>query len=493
MHRMTFVLLCLGLGLGVLPPTFAQEGTTGEGDLPAGGLPPGGLLDSPYPGPLGQVENRDPHEACANCFTIPGMGEGYQIWESVPVAGNSEHLILRLIPNPAPLAAGETRARVDAAGEPLWYIGHQAFSGPQDTAPVSSLLDMPLIDLNRLHARHQDAIMSLPGVHGIGIVAEGIGVWILPDFDATGIPDTLEGVPVIVFVEEMAKMRGHQGTRFRPVPVGAAVSAAEPGIFMTPVGGGTLGPPIVRQSGGCCQVWSLTAAHVVREFPDEPVPTAGTLPIYQPSVQIGNLFGYVAHLFRLFPCGTVYDNDCDLDSAVTNYTTINPDIAAIDPVPYNSRQVPPYNTPTGTDPIRRLTNSVSHSINGPSGAMRTARPGHTVKVWGAYSSPRVGRVFAVNQDIVSRLHTDRYRSCCLSGAYVTMTDGDSGAAVTYGGTGRRHVLGVLQAGNSLAGWFIPSADIFMAFSSAGKPFTHYWGTKSGYRAPATTTCDPPGC
>ena len=453
---------------------------------------PAMVPDSPYEGPLGQVDNREPHDACENCFTIPDIFD-YEIFESVPIQdGDSEFLIPREIPNPAPLAEGELpRPTVDDAGEPVWYIGSQGYSGPKDTDPISSQYGRSKIELLRIKARHEEHIMTIAGVHGFGIIATGFGVWLLPDYATVMVPETIEGVPVKVFVSSMPERRGHTNIRFRPVPVGARVTASAPGIALTTVGAGTLGPHIVRRVGSRYQLLSLTAAHVVRRDPTAPVPTQGTIPIYQPTVNIGNLFGHVRYLFRLRVCGTSVAA-CWRTGAPTNQSIMNPDIAAVEPTPFGSLVSSPFNTPTGTDPTRHLQNSASSYINGPSGFVRTATPGHTLKVWGAFTDPRVGQVTATGLTEVSRFRGRLYRDCCLTKMRVPVADGDSGAAVTYGGTGNRHIAGVMVLGSLTEGWFIPASHIKEAFTSASWTFSHYWGTKSGYRAPSTKTCDLPG-
>lgn len=488
----------IGLVCGCVSFTFASddllEDTGPPGITDEEALPPGTDADwwpalvpnSPYEGPLGQVDNRQANDACENCFTIPGMEDGYQIFESIPVGEDAEHILLRRVANPAPLEAGEVRPTVDEAGEPLWYIGTQAYSGPQDTEIIPGI-GRSMIAVKRIRHRHEAALLAFSGVHGVGITATGIGVHVLPGHDTSLIPPDVEGIPVEILITPRPVFQHHHTTRFRPVQIGA-------GIYVSGVGGGTLGPHITRNPGTCCQVWSLTASHVVRTHLDDPVPAPGTLQVHQPTVQATNIFGYVAHLFRLDPCGTTADDSaCYETGAPLNDMTVNPDIAAIDGNPYNTTQPEPYNTPTGTDPIRRLTSSATSYINGPSGRIRVAESGHNLKVWGAYGGPRTGRVQQVDQTIFPALGGDVYRLCCLSSMAAATQAGDSGAVVTYGGTGNRHVAGVHIAGDGNTAWFIPSDDIKTAFSGAGKAFEHYWGTRSGYRSPATTTCDPPGC
>lgn len=455
---------------------------------------PAMVPESPYEGPLGQVDNREPHDACENCFTIPGIFD-YEIFESVPIDDEeSEHLIVREIANPAPLEEGEIRPTHDG-DEPLWYIGRQAYSGPQDTGPVSAVYDRPIIELKRIRARNTERILSLSGVHGFGLISTGFGVWVLPGSDTTAIPTTIEGVPVQIFVQKRPTFQGHPSTRFRPVPAGARISSSNAGGRIT-IANGTVGPHIVMMDDGCCQVWSLTAAHVVREYLDDPLPTNGSIRVYQPTVQTTNLFGYVAHVFRLTSCGTPSDTtDCYGPGAITNDTMVNPDIAAIDPIPYGVKVAVGYNTPTGTHPTRHLQWSATGYTNGPSGIARNPRPGDRLDTYGAYSGKLTGRVFGTGLVVVPTDITSTgnmlYRYCCLTGVSAPTKAGDSGAIVTHRGTGSRHVAGVHVVGDGTSAWSIPSQHIAAAFSAISKRFHHYWGTKSAYRLPATRACDLP--
>lgn len=212
--RQIFIFVLL---FGLAVPSLAQEGNTGVGGESLEQLEDFFGIDSPDTGPLDQTENRKPHEACAACFTIPGMGDGYTIFERVPVGEDAEHIIIRDIPNPAPLVAGETRPAVDDTGEPLWYVGRQAYSGPQDTELVPGL-GLSHIALKRIRARNEPAVLAIRGVYGFGMVATGFGVWILPGYDRTVLPKTVEGIPVTVFVEDLFQLNGPRGFRLRSVP-----------------------------------------------------------------------------------------------------------------------------------------------------------------------------------------------------------------------------------------------------------------------------------
>ena len=255
------------------------NGDDGDSSPPPGTLPgllPGDDDTQEHPGPLGRVDERLPHPACDACFTVPGLNEDrYTIFESV-TGDDRENLILREIPNPAPLSEGEVRETVDEeTGEPLWYIGRQVYSGPCDTDVVSDELQIPLIELKRTKAQQANTIMSIPGVHRFGIGERGFVVTIAPGYDATRIPQTIDGVPVEVQVRDLAAAYNHANERLRPVPTGAGITSVRTGTT-TLLNNGTLGPPIVRTVGGCCQIWSLTAVHVVKHQLHDPNPAAGT-------------------------------------------------------------------------------------------------------------------------------------------------------------------------------------------------------------------------
>ena len=80
-----------------------------------------------------------------------------------------------------------------------------------------------------------------------------------------------------------------------------------------------------------------------------------------------------------------------------------------------------------------------------------------------------------------------YKMCCVNVVDIVVQEGDSGALVAYSGTGRRHVAGVLIAGETgtRKGIYIRADSIQTAFRNARKSFHHYWGTKSNYREPST--------
>lgn len=124
---------------------------------------------TPYP----RRHWRIPHEACACCFTMPSLGDGTTIYESIRTGEDAKYVIRRNIPT-------DTK-RVMAAG----------FSQ---------------IEIARVRFRNESAIMRIPGVHGIGIGGAGITVAILPGYDASLVPTHLEGVPVSVDVEDYPRI-----------------------------------------------------------------------------------------------------------------------------------------------------------------------------------------------------------------------------------------------------------------------------------------------
>lgn len=140
------------------------------------------------------TRKRVPHPACPYCFK-EACDNCYGIYEEVPGTGM---IILRHIPDPAPLRPGETRPRFTQQGEPIWYVGDQGIIGPTDEEPVSLELPISLIELKRIQARHQGEIFSIGGVYGFGIGAKGFVVMLHADArdKVSKFPKTLEGVPV---------------------------------------------------------------------------------------------------------------------------------------------------------------------------------------------------------------------------------------------------------------------------------------------------------
>jgi hypothetical protein len=448
--------------------------------------------------------NRVPHAACATCFKV---GDGrYGIYEDIPSAGV---LIPREIPDPAPLEAGEVRPEFDEEGEQIWYVGHQGVVGPTDEEPVSKELPVPKIELRRIQARRMAEVFRIRGVHGFGIGARGFVVRLDPQYlkNESRIPIDLEGIPVEVELASTPTFRSHYANHWRPVPISSGIQVLFANGF---VASGTLGPHIVRdgtQPGGiaCCQIWSLTASHVVQDF-DEPPPVPGTRRVHQPTYIPGSptvgFWGYVAHSWSALACTPI----CHLSSAPINWTDRTPDVAAIAHISLAHAENPNTFVATGNEPIRKMRfgRNANNQINGPSGLIRTPGIGTKVKVWGTRTdAANAVSVTDIDMAIVVVDPDDAvlksYKFCCVDRANLLIARGDSGALVAYDGTGNRHVAGIAFAGdvdrngNPIPGaWFTKSFDIQTAFINAGKGFHYYWGTAANHRLPASTQCDG-GC
>jgi hypothetical protein len=188
-----------------------------------------------------------------------------------------------------------------------------------------------------------------------------------------------------------------------------------------------------------------------------------------------------------------FDSHCESPAATTNWTHINPDIAAIDMGHFSY----PFNTPVGTNPTRRLQKSGDQNdyINGPSGRIREAWYGHRHKVCGVFSQYQTVYVIGINHcSVVGNYNTGSLsRICGMNRVGLGIESGDSGSLVAYEGTGDRHVAGVAVSGGYVAASYVPASDIKTAFDNANKDFSHFWGTKKGDRRPASKTCDDPGC
>ena len=89
--------------------------------------------------------------------------------------------------------------------------------------------------------------------------------------------------------------------------------------------------------------------------------------------------------------------------------------------------------------------------------------------------------------------------CCLNFVENVTQSGDSGALVAYSGSSRRwHIAGVhsvkrrssvfkngVHVGYKYFSGYVPANDIKEAFSNAGVPFNHFWGSRSEFREPST--------
>lgn len=210
--------------------------------------------------------------------------------------------------------------------------------------------------------------------------------------------------------------------------------------------------------------------------------------VYQPStspLQTANRIGTVAYAFTLTGCGPTV-TECDRRGTV-NRTSRKPDVAAIETVT-GVRSEPFNEALTDLDPTRRLQYTSSRHVDGPSGVIKSARVRKKVRVGGARGGAVSGRITALNQCRTLEYTFGHARVCGFT--VIDAEDvlrGDSGGLVTYKGTSNRHVVGMLFAGDTGSNdrYVIPAQDIKTAFSRAGQAFSHYWGTRSGYRKPST--------
>ena len=466
-------------------------------------------------GPVGIVANQVPHPACAMCFTVPGFEDiinPYQIYEYMETdTPQGAKIVRRNIPNPAP---GYISTTDPETGEKVWYIGAEKHSGRTDEAYREGV-PRSNIEMQRIHYRYIDQLGLIPGVVAHGPGGRGFFVEILPEYFEQSkhlVPLFLEEVPVEVRVggriyfdgtevpsgegreevEEGAAIQGIEPYKFRPLPSGANIGVKKgtrngQSIYSY----ATLGPHIVRKPPyvtACCKILSLTNAHVITNYLDRP----GALgPVWQPSPAKSSnttTVGSVWHKFVLkqYLRSTRY----------TNWTDERPDIAALETD--SGLQLEPFNNPTGTEPIRRLQYESNKYVDGPSGVIVDHKDdldeGDDLKVWGSRTSGKVAEFDEANVCIYPQFNLGfsgplvEYKVCGASRIRSNAPgQGDSGALVTRKGTGKRHVVGVYFAYTSGTDhrYIIPADDIQAAFEYAGEPFSHYWGTKSDYRAPAT--------
>ncbi len=429
------------------------------------------------------------HPACLTCFTY-ACPDCYTIMEEILGTGLT---IARQIPNPAPLEPDEQRLEFDPeTGLPIWYIGRQPYVGPTDEQPYSAEYPVPLIQLKRIHARVQDKVFSIPGIHAFGIGSKGFVVYLDPEYleNESLIPQQLEGVPVEVEMGGPIELISHETTRFRPVPTGVGVS----GVLA-----GTAGPHIVRTGPF---IHTLTAGHVLK-FLDAPVSSGS--PVYQPRSDspAAQQWGTLIHGFQNTPCDTPSDPNCNLPSAPVNLTWQRPDVAAIahissthtDTYPHRAL-TDPEDTNNGTSPsrspIRRLQYGGGTTyVNGPSGIIQTVSAGTAAKMWGGVSccphapAGTIGPLVTFTATAPSQAGGTRkfkFQFLCIVDLDRNVQEGDSGSLVSGSGTGNRHVFGVAMARDAARCtrvYFTLAGDIETAFDNSNFSFTHYWGTASG--------------
>jgi hypothetical protein len=468
--------------------------------------PPPGLIDNPglARARLDAWYNKHiPHPACPNCYKVDSGLPG--IFEKVP---GTDHIISRDLPDPAPLGLGEIRPdRHPETGEPLWYKGRQAYVGPTDEERVSASLPRPLIEVKRIMSRHQDQLFKIEGVHGVGIGEKGLVVQILPGKSANRrlLPTIVEGVPV--HVEESGLAIGQSHTlKYRPVPVAAEIiSTASYSI-------GTLGPHLSRDFsdgiGYCCQLYTLTAGHVV-QFPGFPNSNVNNQRvIHQPA---GSPYGYVAYMFQMMPCvGGILDGCSPYYPIPINDVRVRPDAAAIG---HDGADLFPMTSPCNgaAKPVRRMQDGASSWKSGPSGIIRIPTLSNCgaswlsakkcLRIWGINSHRTPAYLDRVNYvaDIGYHLPDDTlrvFRVGPLDGiiADTATQPGDSGAMIAWEGTKDNVGLHIAATPFPLPknlAYYERLDYIKTAFYNIGASFDHYWGTAATASRPSTSPADNP--
>ena len=437
------------------------------------------------------------HPACPNCFKVEGE---FGIHETVP---GSDYVITRDLPDPAPLEPGEVRVNVHPeTGEPLWYKGNQAFVGPTDEELWSTSLPVPLIQLKRIRYRHDAELRKIDGVHAIGIGENGLLVEILPEKSANRrlIPSAIEGIPVVVEETGAPIMISHAYTYYRPLPVGAGIGST------LPTGGyGTVGPHVSRDFsdiGRCCQLFTLTAGHVIQDL-SLPIPSGRF--IYSGG---SASYGYFGFMFRLTPCTGQDRNTCLYFAGPVNDTRWVPDVAAIGhDTADNYPMAPPCSG--AQKPVRRMQYGTTSYADGPTGMVRiptmSTCSGNCLRTWGINAHHGTGKLRSTEVfDASAQEFPDGSGGTTTKWFYegpfdtynstIAIVPGDSGALVAWDGS--RDMIGMMVAINyNVYGQFryalYERLDyIQMAFSRAGVSFDHYWGTGSGKLNPSYTTSDP---
>ena len=462
-------------------------------------------------GPAGRVEEYLPHEACDMCFTLPNHSP-YTINEYVESdIDEGAVIIMREIPNPAP----EIKERADYdpeiggyydpdTGERVWFIGNMAVIGPTDEEKWSPDLPVSTIEMKRIKARHLGRILSIRGVNSFGIGKSGFVVGVDPVFSENRalVPTDLEGIPVTVELEGVAILNGHENAYIRPIPAGVSVGRG-------PTQWGTLGPHVVRDTdtsdnGTCCEMLSLTAAHVLNLYNYAPSSVAG-LPTYSPGkfAEPQYEMGEIGHVFQLQSCGGLLEDigtgrlypppSCNVYSGnLVNNTLWRPDAGLLS---YGTKSVP-FNEPEGDEPTRRMQYRSTKDVRGPSGITMTAEVGDDHKVWGSVIGAHdTGEVTAVDRcRSFARFYypgAPVFRYCGVNVMDYDTLSGDSGAMVAYKGEGHHRIAGMVVGGGTVGGTteYVPASHIKEAFRRAGHAFSHYWGTDDDKWRPATDDGD----
>ncbi len=460
-------------------------------------------------GPAARTEEYLPHDACDRCFTLPNYSP-YQINEYVEsdVEGGAI-IIAREIPNPAP----EVMEREDydpeiggyydpETGERVWFIGKQEIVGPTDEEKWSPHLPVSTIEMKRIKARHLDKIFSIPGVNSFGIGTHGFVVGVSPHTPESRdlVPEVLEGIPVQVTTRGLAVLHGHEEERIRPLRSGLSIGRGWTW--------GTLGPHTVRDtdtaSGGvCCQMLSLTAAHVLN--PSNSASSWEGRATYSPGMYdtLNNWVGSIDYVFHLRSCGVI-QQDPDTDtlyapstcsgSSGSNINEMNtrPDIGLVS---YGWKSVP-LNDPEGAEPIRQMQYRATKWVRGPSGRTKMAKEEHKHKVWGAVTGAHAtGRVTEVDEcaNFITEAAPGEpvYRYCGVNLMNYRTRPGDSGATVAYKGEGHHDIAGMVVGGteDTEITYYIPANSISDALSRVDRGVSYYWGTAEAKWRPATDDGD----
>jgi hypothetical protein len=266
--------------------------------------------------------------------------------------------------------------------------------------------------------------------------------------------------------------------------------------------GGTIGPHAVRDVadiGTCCQIWSLTAGHVIQ--PTERLPSSA---IGGDVSQGASFWGTIVWVFQQTRCDSAGDPTCNT-SGPLNDTRFNPDAAAV--IRYAPNLDPYPKTPPcqgSSSPTRKMQYGPSSWVHGPSGVIRiptfsNCGSVNCLKMWGKHSDAPLGLLkIAEGQFVVRDMENTMAYYRVGPGdqaSYERGTQGgDSGALVAWNGSGNRQVVGLHFAAESIRTWIglYQRADyIKTAFYNAGRSFDHYWGTDATASRPSSTQYDNP--
>ncbi len=377
----------------------------------------------------------------------------------------------------------------------MWYKGNQAFVGPTDEEPWSTSLPIPLIHLKRVRYRHDAELRKIDGITSIGIGEKGILVGILPEKKANRsfIPAALESIPVVVEESGQPIMLNHEFTKYRPVPAGAGVCSTLSNDC------GTVGPHVSRDVpdiGVCCQLYTLTAGHVIQDMSSPP---AGGRIIQQG----GEPYGFFGWMFQLRLCAAQQYHLCVAVATPVNDTRWTPDVAAIGHDTFDQYPMaPPCNG--AQKPVRRMQYGKSAYVDGPTGIVRiptmSSCSGNCLRTWGIYAHRASGKLRST--EVYDAIWDLKRNKVFYQGPFdsytstVSLQPGDSGALVAWDNS--RDVIGLTNASvyfNSnppvfLYGYYQRLDYIQLAFSRAGVSYDHYWGTGNGKLNPSYLITDP---